>query len=181
MVEAAQIAPEACPRMTLNNGTTIPVIGLGTFKNKEETRITVKAAIMEHGYRHIDTATVYKNEEEIGEALTECIAAGVPREDLYVTTKLWMSGYNDIEGTCRESLRKLQLEYVDCYMIHWMILPIDFESEDWHVTSPPFHVIWQGMEQLVKKGLAKSIAVSNCTIPMMINLLAGCEIKPVMN
>ena len=70
------------------------------------------------------------------------MAAGVPREDLYITTKLWMSGYNDIEGTCRESLRKLQLEYVDCYMIHWMILPIDFESEDWHVTSPPFHVIW---------------------------------------
>ena len=61
--EATQIAPEACPRMTLNNGTTIPVIGLGTFKNKEETLITVKSAILEHGYRHIDTATVYKNEE----------------------------------------------------------------------------------------------------------------------
>lgn len=59
MVEAVVIKPEACPRMTLNNGTTIPVIGLGTFKNKEVTKVTVKSAILEHGYRHIDTAKVY--------------------------------------------------------------------------------------------------------------------------
>ena len=75
--------------MTLNNGTTIPVIGLGTFKNKDVTKVTVKSAIMEHGYRHIDTATHYFNEEMIGEALTECMAEGVRREDLYITTKLW--------------------------------------------------------------------------------------------
>jgi len=167
--------------MTLNNGTKIPVIGLGTFRNKDETRNIVKSAVLEHGYRHIDTAKVYENEPEIGEALQEIMAAGVTREELYITTKLWSSDYNDIEGACRTSLEKLKLDYVDCYMVHWMILPIDFESEDWKVTSPPFHIIWQQMEQLVKKGLAKSIAVSNCTIPMMMNLLAGCEIKPVMN
>lgn len=167
--------------MTLNNGETIPVIGLGTFKNKDVTKAVVKSAILEHGYRHIDTATVYENEPQIGEALEECIAAGVRREDLFITTKLWMSGYADIEGTCRESLRKLRLEYVDMYMIHWMILPLDFDSEDWQPKSPPFHVIWKEMEGLVKKGLVKSIAVSNCTIPMMIDLLAGCEIKPVVN
>lgn len=132
--------------MTLNNGCTIPVIGLGTFKNKEVTKETVKSAILEHGYRHIDTAKVYENEEQVGEALEECIAAGVPRADLFVTTKLWNNDYNDVEGACRTSLRKLKLEYVDMYMIHWMILPIDYESEDWHVTSPPFHVIWQKME-----------------------------------
>ena len=117
--------------MTLNNGTTIPVIGLGTFRNREVTIETVKSAVLEHGYRHIDTAKVYQNEEEVGEALQQCIAAGVPREELFVTTKLWYSDYNDIEGACRESLRKLKLEYVDVYMIHWMILPIDYESEDW--------------------------------------------------
>jgi len=62
MVETTQIAGEACPRMTLNNGETIPVVGLGTFKNKDVTKAVVKSAILEHGYRHIDTATVYENE-----------------------------------------------------------------------------------------------------------------------
>jgi len=181
MVDAGSIAPEACPRMTLNNGTTIPVVGFGTFKNREGIKALVKSAILEHGYRHIDTARVYENEAEIGEALEECVAAGVRREDLYITTKLWMSGYHDIEGTCRESLRLLRLDYLDLYMIHWMILPLDWESEDWRPKSPPFHVIWEQMEQLVAKGLVKSIAVSNCTIPMMINLLASCTIKPVIN
>ena len=170
------------PRVALNNGTTIPVLGLGTFRNRGATKATVKAAVLEHGYRHIDTARRYDNEDQVGEALAECIAAGVPREELYVTTKLWMMhGLGDIESTCRESLAKLQLDYVDCYMLHWMILPIDFESEDWRVTSPPLHKIWEQMESLVEKGLAKSIAVSNCTIPLMIDLLAGCKIKPVMN
>ena len=182
MAEAQQsIKPEACPRMMLNSGHQIPVVGLGTFKNKEQTCALVKSAILEHGYRHIDTARVYENEGEIGQALEECMQAGVTREELFITTKLWMSGYDDIEGTCRESLRLLKLEYLDCYMIHWMLLPLDFDSEDWMPKTPPFHVIWQQMESLVDKGLVRSIAVSNCTIPMMINLLAGCRIKPCMN
>ena len=75
--------------MTLNNGTSIPVIGLGTYKNKEVTKQVVKSAIMEHGYRHIDTASRYGNEELVGEALQESMAEGVRREDLYITTKLW--------------------------------------------------------------------------------------------
>ena len=109
------------------------------------------------------------------------MAAGVKRKDLFVTSKLWRDDYNNVEGACRTSLRKLKLDYLDCYMIHWMLLPIDHEKKEWRVTSPPFHVIWQKMENLVKKGLVKSIAVSNCTIPMLINLLAGCKIRPVIN
>ena len=109
------------------------------------------------------------------------MAEGVRREDLYITTKIWNNDYNDVEGACRESLRKLQLEYIDLYLIHWMLLPIDFDSEDYRITSPPYHVIWKQMEQLVTKGLVKSIGVSNCTIPMMIDLLAYAEIKPVIN
>ena len=137
------IAPEACPRLTLNSGHRIPVIGLGTYLNNERTNEVIKSAILEHGYRHIDTATDYENEAEIGEALEECMAAGVPREELFVTTKIWITDYNDIEGACRESLRKLRLNYVDMYMLHWMALPLDFDSEDWHPTSPPFHVLWK--------------------------------------
>ena len=169
--------------MTLNNGKTIPVVGLGTFNNQGEVvKTTVKSAILEHGYRHIDTATDYENEEQVGEALQECLQAGVPREDLFVTTKIWNDDYNDIEGACRTSLRKLRLDYLDMYMIHWMMLPIDCEGDEgWRVTSPPFHVIWSKMEELVRIGLVRSLAVSNCTIPMLVNLLAGCEIKPVIN
>jgi len=128
--------------MTLNNGTKIPVIGLGTFK-VEGVRAIVKSAVLEHGYRHIDTAKVYENETEVGEGLKDCMDAGVPREELYVTTKLWPNDYGDIEGACRTSLQKLGLEYIDCYMVHWMMMAIDFESEDWKITSPPFHVLWQ--------------------------------------
>ena len=175
------------------------MVGLGCYRIGEtgqggDVKSVVKSAILEHGYRHLDTARVYDNEEVIGEAMQECVAAGVPREDLYITTKLWNNmapgegdvfsagfDYSDIEASCRESMRRLRVEYLDLYLIHWMILPIDFESEDWRVIGPPFHVVWQQMEQLVKKGLVKSIGVSNCTIPMMINLLAGCEIKPAIN
>lgn len=80
----------------------------------------VKRAILEYGYRHIDTAMIYGNEEQIGEALAEVMAAGVPREELYITTKLWHSQYNDVEAACRESLRKLGLEYIDLYLVHWV-------------------------------------------------------------
>ena len=129
--------------MKLNNGTSIPVIGLGTFKSRDDiVKNTVKSSVLEHGYRHIDTAKVYENEEMVGEALQECMAAGVKRKDLYVTSKLWKSDYNDIEGACRTSLRKLKLDYLDLYLVHWMLLPIDHEKKEWKVTSPPFHVIW---------------------------------------
>lgn len=141
----------------------------------------MKSAILEHGYRHIDTAKDYENEEMVGEALAECIEAGVPRADLFITTKIWNDDYHDVEGACREALRKLRLDYLDMYMIHWMMLPIDYSGDEWRVTSPPFHVVWKNMEALVKQGLVKSIAVSNCTVPMLVDLLAGCEIKPVIN
>ena len=176
---STQIKPEACPRMTLNNGTKIPVIGLGSYALKSKE--VVRSAIMDHGYRHIDTAKATHNEDIVGEALKEAMDAGVPRSELFVTTKLWFSDYNDIEGACRKSLSELKLDYVDLYMIHWMHLPIDYESEDWRITSPPFHVLWEQMEALVSKGLTRGIAVSNCTMPMMANLLAGCKIKPAIN
>ena len=87
---------------TLNNGTTMPVIGLGTFKHQNKESIV--AAIMEAGYVHIDTATVYENEGLIGEALQECFAKGKKREELYITTKIWKSAYEDVEGQIRKSL-----------------------------------------------------------------------------
>ena len=141
----------------------------------------VKRAILEYGYRHIDTAKIYANEEQIGEALEEVIAAGVPRSELYITTKLWHDDYHDVEAACRESLRKLRLEYVDLYLVHWVRPVMDWNDDNWKITSPPQHQIWSKMEALVDAGLCKSIGVSNCVMPMLGDLIAGCRIKPVVN
>ena len=182
MVEAqTQIKAEACPRFTMNSGHKIPVIGLGTFLNNQNPKDIVKKAILEYGYRHIDTAKIYANEEQIGEALEECIAAGVPREELFITTKLWHDDYNDVEAACRTSLRKLKLEYIDLYLVHWVRPCINWESENWDITSPPHHVTWGRMEALVEAGLVKSIGVSNCVLPQLTDIIAGCKIKPAVN
>jgi len=137
-----EVVPEKSPRFTLNNGTTMPVLGLGTFQMTENTKELIKSAILVHGYRHIDTAKIYGNEAEVGEAIAECVAAGVPREEIYVTTKLWHDDYHDVEAACRESLRKLKLDYIDLYLVHWMRPCINWESPNWDITSPPHHVIW---------------------------------------
>lgn len=180
MVESTAIAEVKCPTYTLNNGTKIPAVGLGTFLHAE-CKEHVKNAILKYGYRHIDTAMIYGNEEDIGEALAEVMAAGIKREDLYITTKLWHTDKNDIEGAIKTSLKKLKLDYVDLYLVHWMRPHIDWDSDDWKILSPPTHVVWAGMEALVEKGLTKSIGVSNCTMPVMFDILAGCKIKPVIN
>ncbi len=102
----------------------------------------VKSAILDHGYRHIDTASLYKNEEAIGGALKECIASGaVTREELFVTTKLYQNEKDDVEGALRGSLAKLQLEYVDLYLVHWM-LPKFTPGEPPIILDTPMHKVW---------------------------------------
>lgn len=114
-------------------------------------------ACLKAGYAHFDCAKIYANEEMIGEAFQECFKAGKKRENLFVTTKLWHSDYGDVEGACRESLKKLQLDYVDLYLIHW---PAGYFSEP----QKPLHILWAEMESLVEKGLTKSIGVSNYSV-----------------
>ena len=122
----------------------------------------------------------YDNEAAVGEAIQECIAAGVKREDLFITTKLWHTDKNDVEAGIKTSLAKLKLDYVDLYLIHWMRPQIDWDNGE-KILTPPNHIVWAGMESLVEKGLTKSIGVSNCTIPLLYDILAGCKIKPVIN
>ena len=177
MVE--QSAEVKCPTLDLASGSKIPVVGLGTFLH-DECKQNVKDAILKYGYRHIDTAMIYKNEEKVGEAIQECLAAGIKREELFITTKLWHTDKSDVEGAIKTSLAKLKLDYVDLYLIHWMRPEIDWENGA-EIKTPPHHVVWSNMEKLVEKGLAKNIGVSNCTIPMLYDLLAGCKIRPAVN
>lgn len=175
MVESGQ------PYLTLNNGNKFPAIGLGTFLSTEgDCKTVVKEAVLNHGYRNIDTATIYANEEAIGEALKECFAAGIKREDVTVTTKLWQTDKLDIEGALRTSLKKLQLDYIDLYLVHWMAPVMVWEDPE-PIKGPPTHKVWAELERLVDAGLIKNIGVSNCTVPMLIDLWSYARIKPVIN
>ena len=135
---------------TLSDGTKMPSIGLGTAKFKDKNAMVT--GIMLAGYCHLDTAHIYGNEEIVGEALEECFKQGKKREEIYITTKIWHDQYHDVDAAIKQSLRKLKLDYVDMYLIHW---PASYASKK------PLHVLWPEMETLVAKGFVKSIGVSN--------------------
>lgn len=165
----------------LNNGLKMPLIGYGTFQGDKEHVLheNIVYAVVEWGYRHIDTAKVYDTEKVIGDALQECFEKGIKREDLFITTKLWIEWVDDPERELKASLEKLQLEYVDLFLIHWMITDVDWEN--CVVKGPPLHEIWKNMENLVELGLTKSIGISNCGAQLFIDMLASSKIKPVTN
>ena len=135
-------------------------------------------AISEAGYRLLDCATKYANEELVGQAIQRALDDGVvTRDDLFIVTKLWMSDFKDPEAALRTSLSKLQVEQVDMYLIHW---PAGFFDAD-PANRVPIHVLWGKFEALVDAGLTKSIGVSNFSLQMLADLLCYCRIKPVTN
>jgi diketogulonate reductase-like aldo/keto reductase len=140
----------------------------------------VKSAILEHGYRFIDTATIYGNEDSIGNALQECFAQGIKREDLFIGTKLWQSDRDDVEGAVRKSLAMLKVDYLDLYLLHWMAPKMVWEDDE-PIKNTPTHKVWAELERLVDLGLIKNLGVSNCTIPMLIDLYSYARHKPVNN
>ncbi|PAV58506.1 hypothetical protein WR25_17099 [Diploscapter pachys] len=150
------------PTITLSNGIKMPVVGLGTWQSKPED---VKKAVLEaidSGYRLIDTASLYFNEEAIGEAVEEAINKGkVKREELFITTKVWASHLapDDVVENLKESLKKLRTTYIDLYLAH---MPACF-SHDMSKFNEKVKVedIWRGLEQCYKEGLARAIGVSN--------------------
>ena len=153
---------------TLNNGVGIPALGFGVFQAEpgEETHDAVLHAL-ETGYRHIDTARVYRNEHAVGEALRE---SGVPRGEVFVTTKLWNRdhGFEQALAACDASLNRLGLDFVDLYLVHWPVEELRGES-------------WRALEQLYREGKCRAIGVSNYTVRHLEELLASCEVVPVVN
>ena len=161
------VANANTPLLTLNNGTTIPQLGFGVFKvdPAETTRIVTDG--LEVGYRHIDTAAIYGNEEGVGRAIAD---SGIPRDELFVTTKLWNDRQTDAENAFDESLGKLGLDYVDLYLIHWPTPQKD-----------TFVQAWQSLEKIYASGRAKAIGVSNFLVPHLTKLLAETDIVPAVN
>ena len=153
--------------VTLNNGLKMPILGFGVFQVAEgqDTEEAVLAAI-NVGYRLIDTAQVYGNEEAVGRAIKR---SGVPREELFITTKLWISssGYEEAKKAFQVSLEKLGLDYIDLYLIH-----------------QPFNDIygsWRAMTELYKEGKIKSIGVSNFYPDRLVDFILNNEIVPAVN
>jgi alcohol dehydrogenase (NADP+) len=189
------IHPDLVPKVKLSNGAEIPAIGLGTFGSdnytNEEIAHAVKYAI-QIGYRHIDCASVYGNEKEIGKMLSELQRSGeVKRKELWITSKVWnnMHGKGDVVRSCRQSLSDLQLEYIDLYLVHWPFpnyhspgCSVDARNPDSRPYShEDFMTAWRQMEELVEMGLVRNIGTSNVTIPKMELILKDAKIKPVLN
>ncbi|XP_050667577.1 aldo-keto reductase AKR2E4-like isoform X4 [Leptidea sinapis] len=165
-----------------NNGLEIPIIGLGTYSRNPQPgqfRQAVEWGI-EAGYRHIDTASMYKNEVEVGEGIANKINQGlVTRKDLFITTKLWNDHHaeNKVIIGLKDSLGKLQLDYLDLYLVHWPVAAtINGEDEEIDYIDT-----WRGMEEAVRQGLTKSIGVSNFNEEQLARLLQYAKVKPVVN
>jgi len=159
----------------LNNGNKIPAIGFGTYKAQEDEGIASVKKAIETGYRLIDTAAKYENEEAVGKAIKQ---SGIAREELMITTKLWREnlGYESTKKAFETSLAKLDLDYIDLYLIHWPANAKNYEN--WQKAN---NDSWRAMEELVKEGKIKNIGVSNFWPEHLEPLLEAAEIEPVIN
>lgn len=166
--------------ITLLNGKTIPVIGFGTWQapNGQITADAVKTAL-EAGYRHVDAAAIYGNETFVGKAIKEYISeSGVSRKDLFVTSKVWNTerGYDKTIAAFHKTLKDLQLEYLDLYLIHWPASYSQFKN--WEEINQD---TWRAFETLYSEGLVKSIGVSNFYVSHLESLLKNAQVQPMVN
>ncbi|EDW77033.1 uncharacterized protein Dwil_GK22153 [Drosophila willistoni] len=176
------------PKIKLNNGQEMPVFGLGTWKSFESEAYQATKNAIDIGYRHFDTAFVYENEQEVGQAIREKIAEGViKREDIFITTKLGGIHHDPelVERAFRLSLSNLGLEYIDLYLMHLPIGQKFHNDSNVHgtleLTDVDYLDTWKEMEKLVDLGLTRSIGLSNFNAAQTERVLANCRIKPVVN
>jgi alcohol dehydrogenase (NADP+) len=189
-----RVDPTQIPQKQLYTGAKMPGIGLGTFGSDHVSGDQVAAAVQgaaEVGYRHFDCASVYGNEDRIGRALREVMRSGIKREEIWVTSKLWNDkhGEKDVIASCEKSLKDLQLDYLDLYLVHWPFP--NFHPPGCDVTSrskdakPYIHEnymkTWRKMEELVDRSLVRHIGTSNMTIPKLKLVLRDARIRPAVN
>ena len=168
----------------------MPVVGLGTWKSApSEAGQAVEYALTKCGYRHIDCATIYGNEREIGVAFETVFNSGtLPREEVFITSKLWDSEHAraDVRAACEATLRDLQLDYLDLYLMHWGIA----EPKGGHMYDENGYLVvekvsiretWEAMEELVDAGLVRAVGVANFTAPLLLDLFSYARIQPAVN
>jgi 2,5-diketo-D-gluconate reductase A len=157
------------PNITLNTGADMPQLGFGVFQVPAEEVVEPVLTAIEAGYRSIDTAAIYGNEEGVGKAIAD---SGVPRAELFITTKLWNAhqGYDSTLRAFDESLAKLGLDYVDLYLIHWPAA-----GQDAYIDT------WKAFEKLHADGRAKAIGVSNFQIPHLRRVFEETDVVPAVN
>lgn len=184
------IEQKKIPKKKLYTGEEIPAVGLGTFGSDKYSAEQVSAAVygaIRAGYRLIDCAAVYQNEDKIGAVLQRVMKEGiVGRKDLFVTSKVWNDRHEEVLEACRQSLKDLQLDVIDLYFVHWPFPNYHAPGcggDSRNPDSRPFDVeefmrTWRQCERLVDMGLARYIGMSNMTIPKLEAVLPLCRIKP---
>jgi diketogulonate reductase-like aldo/keto reductase len=161
-------APAAPATLALNTGARIPQVGLGVWQSaRGESTLSAVGAALRLGYGHVDTARIYGNEAEVGEAVR---SSGLPRSEIFVTTKLWNAdqGFDPALRAFDASLERLGLEYVDLYLIHWPVAGQRLHS-------------WRALERIFGEGRARSIGVSNFLVPHLEELLAHAKVVPAVD
>lgn len=166
----------ALRKLRLMSGEFIPEIGYGTYLIKGEDCYNGVLTALKSGYRHIDTASFYGNEEEVGRAIKD---SGIDRKKLFITTKVWNTsrGYTNAIASLDESLKKLDLDYVDLLLIHWPANEKQFPNQSDAINLDT----WKGLIKCYKDGKAKSIGVSNFLKHHLLNLMENSEIAPMVN
>jgi len=188
------VDPATVPFHTLSTGARIPSVGLGTFGSDNYSAAQIADAVIgaaQVGYRHFDCAAVYGNEQEVGAALKTVVSDGVTREELFITSKVWndMHGAGKVIASCKQSLKDLQLDYLDLFLVHWPFpnshgKGVDASSRDPH--AQPFLIdaymaTWAQMERLFDEGLVRHIGTSNMTVLKLELVLGAARIKPHAN
>ena len=158
---------------TLSNGVTIPGIGFGCYKLPEENGVDVLLSAIQAGYRHFDTASFYGTEKALGQAVR---ASGLPREEFFLTSKLWKDQMDDPMAAFRASLQALGTDYLDLYLIHWP--RPNPERADWNELDIK---VWRCLEELYRQGAVRAIGVSNFLPHHLMNLMGRCAVRPMVD
>ena len=189
---AEGVDPALVPKRRLSTGALIPAVGLGTFGSDHVSPERIAEAVegaISLGYRHLDCASVYGNEKQIGARLHRLFDNGLRREELWITSKLWNDKHGEVERSCRQSIADLRCGYLDAYLVHWPFPnfhPPGCTVESRGSNAKPyiheqFMQTWRQMEKLVDHGLVRHIGTSNMTIPKLELLLRDARIRPAVN